>query len=37
MNTVSSAAKQFYFNFSLSYYFSAGYFCCGKMNRVPNS
>jgi len=37
MNAKLSAAKQYYFNFSLSFYFSAGYFCCGKRNDLPNS
>jgi len=36
MNTFSSA-KKFYFTFNLGFYFGSGYFCCGKMNREPNS
>lgn len=29
MNTIS-AAKKYYFSFNLGFYFSSGYFCCGK-------
>ncbi len=32
-----SAANQYFYRFTLGYYFSAGYFCCRKMNREPNS
>jgi len=32
-----SAANKFFFSFDLGYYFSSGYFCCGKVNELPNS
>ena len=34
LKTILSAAEYFYFYFSQSFYFSFGYFCCGKLKRV---